>query len=49
MDLPLKPQIRWKNLGVPLHPGAEKYYREKVWFIDAGCAWLAPALYKHRS
>lgn len=29
MDLPLKPEIMWKNVGVPLHPGAEKYYREK--------------------
>ena len=29
MDLPLKPAIMWKNVGIPLHPGAEKYYREK--------------------
>jgi TRAP transporter TAXI family solute receptor len=28
VDLPLKPEIMWKNVGVPLHPGAEKYYRE---------------------
>jgi TRAP transporter TAXI family solute receptor len=21
--------VAWDNLGVPLHPGAEKYYREK--------------------
>ncbi len=27
------PQFGWKveNLGVPLHPGAEKYYKEKGW------------------
>ena len=24
-----KPAEAWQNLGVPLHPGAEKYYREK--------------------
>ncbi|MCD6363252.1 MAG: TAXI family TRAP transporter solute-binding subunit [Synergistetes bacterium] len=24
-----KPEIGWKNTGGPLHPGAEKYYREK--------------------
>jgi TRAP-type uncharacterized transport system substrate-binding protein len=29
MDTPMKPEIMWKNVGVPLHPGAEKYYREK--------------------
>ncbi|MBI3935320.1 MAG: hypothetical protein HY316_11580 [Acidobacteria bacterium] len=29
MDLPLRPEIMWKNVGIPLHPGAEKYYREK--------------------
>ena len=29
MDLPLKPEIMWKNVGVPLHPGAERYYKEK--------------------
>lgn len=23
------PKTMWKDLGVPLHPGAEKYYREK--------------------
>ena len=27
-DIPLKPEIMWKNVGVPLHPGAERYYRE---------------------
>ncbi len=27
-DLPLQPEIMWKNVGVPLHPGAERYYRE---------------------
>ena len=31
VDLPLKPQLMWKNGSVPLHPGAEKYYREKVY------------------
>jgi uncharacterized protein len=25
------PTIGWKDLGAPLHPGAEKYYREKGW------------------
>jgi TRAP-type uncharacterized transport system substrate-binding protein len=27
------PQVGWKpeNLGIPLHPGAEKYYKEKGW------------------
>ena len=28
MDLPIKPEMMWKNVGVPLHPGAERYYRE---------------------
>ena len=28
MDLPLRPEVMWKNAGVPLHPGAERYYRE---------------------
>ena len=30
---PFNPQNGWKpeNLGLPLHPGAEKYYREKGW------------------
>lgn len=30
---PFNPQLGWKseNLGLPLHPGAEKYYREKGW------------------
>jgi TRAP-type uncharacterized transport system substrate-binding protein len=28
VDLPLKPEIMWKNVGVALHPGAERYYRE---------------------
>lgn len=27
-DIPVKPELMWKNVGVPLHPGAEKYYRE---------------------
>jgi len=25
------PKNGWKDLGAPLHPGAEKYYREKGW------------------
>jgi hypothetical protein len=27
------PQVGWKpeNLGLPLHPGAEKYFKEKGW------------------
>ena len=25
------PTNGWKDLGAPLHPGAEKYYREKGW------------------
>jgi TRAP transporter TAXI family solute receptor len=28
MDTPMRPEIMWKNVGIPLHPGAEKYYRE---------------------
>jgi TRAP transporter TAXI family solute receptor len=30
---PFKPQVGWKpeNLGLPLHPGAEKYFKEKGW------------------
>jgi len=30
---PFNPQSGWKpeNLGLPLHPGAEKYFREKGW------------------
>lgn len=28
VDLPLQPEVMWKNVGVPLHPGAERYYRE---------------------
>lgn len=24
-----KPETAWKNIGAPLHPGAEKYYKEK--------------------
>ena len=27
-DVPLKPELMWKNVGVPLHPGAARYYRE---------------------
>jgi TRAP-type uncharacterized transport system substrate-binding protein len=23
------PKMMWRDLGVPLHPGAEKYYKEK--------------------
>ena len=25
------PKVGWKDLGGPLHPGAEKFYREKGW------------------
>jgi uncharacterized protein len=28
------PQTVWKNFGVPLHPGAEKYYREAGYMKD---------------
>jgi TRAP transporter TAXI family solute receptor len=30
---PFNPQMGWKfeNLGLPLHPGAERYYKEKGW------------------
>lgn len=28
LDTPMKPEEMWKNVGVPLHPGAERYYRE---------------------
>jgi len=28
-DVPVKPEVMWKNVGVPLHPGAARYYREK--------------------
>ncbi len=28
-DVPTDPKVMWKNLGVPLHPGAARYYREK--------------------
>jgi len=28
VDLPLYPERMWKDAGVPLHPGAERYYRE---------------------
>jgi TRAP transporter TAXI family solute receptor len=28
-DIPVDPKLMWKNVGVPLHPGAERYYREK--------------------
>jgi TRAP-type uncharacterized transport system substrate-binding protein len=27
-DIPVDPKLMWKNVGVPLHPGAERYYRE---------------------
>ena len=26
---PVEPENMWKDLGAPLHPGAERYYREK--------------------
>lgn len=25
----IDPKLMWKNIGVPLHPGAERYYKEK--------------------
>lgn len=28
-NLRLDPKLMWKNIGVPLHPGAERYYKEK--------------------
>lgn len=27
-DIPVDPKLMWKNVGVPLHPGAVRYYRE---------------------
>lgn len=27
-DIPVHPELMWKNVGVPLHPGAARYYRE---------------------
>ena len=27
-DIPVDPKTMWQNVGVPLHPGAERYYRE---------------------
>jgi TRAP transporter TAXI family solute receptor len=27
-DIPVDPKLMWKNVGVALHPGAERYYRE---------------------
>jgi len=27
-DIPVNPELMWKNVGVALHPGAERYYRE---------------------
>jgi uncharacterized protein len=29
MTYPVDPNVMWKGLGAPLHPGAERYYREK--------------------
>jgi TRAP-type uncharacterized transport system substrate-binding protein len=28
VDLPLRPERMWQDAGVPLHPGAARYYRE---------------------
>jgi TRAP transporter TAXI family solute receptor len=28
-NLNADPKLMWKNIGVPLHPGAERYYKEK--------------------
>jgi TRAP-type uncharacterized transport system substrate-binding protein len=27
-NLEADPEVQWKNLGISLHPGAERYYRE---------------------
>lgn len=27
-DIPVKPELMWQNVGVALHPGAARYYRE---------------------
>jgi len=27
-DIPIDPKLMWRNVGVALHPGAERYYRE---------------------
>ena len=27
-DIPVDPKLMWQNVGIPLHPGAERYYRE---------------------
>lgn len=27
-DIPIDPKLMWRNVGVQLHPGAERYYRE---------------------
>lgn len=35
-DVPLHPEIMWKNLGVPIHPGAAKYYREQGYMPAGG-------------
>ncbi|OFW17926.1 MAG: hypothetical protein A3H27_08635 [Acidobacteria bacterium RIFCSPLOWO2_02_FULL_59_13] len=29
MTYPMDPYTMWKGIGAPLHPGAERYYREK--------------------
>jgi len=28
-NLKIEPKLMWRNIGVPLHPGAERYYKEK--------------------
>lgn len=28
MTYPIDPYAMWQGLGAPLHPGAERYYRE---------------------
>jgi TRAP-type uncharacterized transport system substrate-binding protein len=28
------PRIAWKDLGIPIHPGAEAYYRERGYLND---------------
>jgi TRAP transporter TAXI family solute receptor len=29
MTYPIRPDLMWKGTGAPLHPGAERYYRER--------------------
>ena len=29
MTYPIDPYVMWRDLGAPLHPGAERYYLER--------------------